>query len=75
MGKNQDPGSGINIPHPQHCFQLFNSKRCFQDWRHPLTGAPLREKDIIFIQRGSTGFSAANPELMAERDRPTLAIS
>jgi hypothetical protein len=48
---------------------------CFQDWRHPLTGAPLREKDIIFIQRGSTGFSAANPELMAERDRPTLAIS
>jgi hypothetical protein len=21
MGKNQDPGSGINIPDPQHCFQ------------------------------------------------------
>jgi hypothetical protein len=20
MGKNQDPGSGINIPDPQHCF-------------------------------------------------------
>jgi len=19
MGKNQDPGSGINIPDPQHC--------------------------------------------------------
>jgi hypothetical protein len=21
MGKNQDPGSGINIPDPQHCLQ------------------------------------------------------
>lgn len=46
-----------------------------KDWRHPLTGQSLREKDIIFIQRGSTGFSAANAELIAERDRPTLAIA
>jgi len=22
MGKNQDPGSGINIPDPQHCINL-----------------------------------------------------
>jgi hypothetical protein len=22
-GKNSDPGSGINIPHPQHCFYLL----------------------------------------------------
>jgi hypothetical protein len=22
MGKNQDPGSGINIPDPQHCLQV-----------------------------------------------------
>jgi hypothetical protein len=22
MGKNQDPGSGINIPDPQHCSNL-----------------------------------------------------
>jgi hypothetical protein len=21
MGKNQDPGSGINIPDPQHCYK------------------------------------------------------
>jgi hypothetical protein len=21
MGKNQDPGSGINIPDPQHCWE------------------------------------------------------
>jgi hypothetical protein len=23
MGKNQDPGSGINIPDPQHCWNAF----------------------------------------------------
>ncbi len=23
MGKNQDPGSGINIPDPQHCILYF----------------------------------------------------
>jgi len=22
MGENPDPGSGINIPDPQHCFQI-----------------------------------------------------
>ncbi len=27
MGKNQDPGSGINIPDPQHCEKL-NSSPC-----------------------------------------------
>jgi hypothetical protein len=26
MGKNQDPGSGINIPDPQHCL-LYTDKR------------------------------------------------
>jgi hypothetical protein len=26
MGKNQDPGSGINIPDPQHCLFGFKSK-------------------------------------------------
>jgi hypothetical protein len=25
MGKNQDPGSGINIPDPQHCRNLFET--------------------------------------------------
>jgi hypothetical protein len=24
MGKNQDPGSGINIPDPQHCSSVFD---------------------------------------------------
>jgi hypothetical protein len=23
MGKNQDPGSGINIPDPQHCLKVM----------------------------------------------------
>jgi hypothetical protein len=26
MGKNQDPGSGINIPDPQHCVILNKEK-------------------------------------------------
>jgi hypothetical protein len=25
MGKNQDPGSGINIPDPQHCIKYFKN--------------------------------------------------
>jgi hypothetical protein len=32
MGKTQDPGSGINIPDPQHCFEakrLFSLKKAF----------------------------------------------
>ena len=46
-----------------------------KDWQHPLTGQSLTEKDIIRVVRGSTGFSAANDELLAERDRPTMAIA
>lgn len=45
-----------------------------KDWQHPLTGQSLKEKDIVYIQRGATGFSAANEELMAERHRAALAI-
>ncbi len=30
MGKNQDPGSRINIPDPQHCFTVFRKINC---WR------------------------------------------
>ena len=46
-----------------------------KDWRHPLTGQTLAEKDIIYIQRGATGFSSANDELMSERHRPSIAIA
>ena len=46
-----------------------------KDWQHPLTGQSLKEKDIIYIQRGATGFSAANSELEAESYRPAMAIA
>lgn len=46
-----------------------------KDWQHPLNGQTLTEKDILRIVRGATGFSAANDELLAERDRPTMAIA
>ena len=46
-----------------------------KDWQHPLTGQTLTQKDIIPIQRGATGFSAANDELLAERDRPSMALA
>jgi len=46
-----------------------------KDWTHPLTGQTLSQKDIITIVRGATGFSAANDQLLAEKERPTNAIS
>ena len=46
-----------------------------KDWTHPLTGQTLTQKDIIPIVRGATGFSAANEQLLAEKERPTNAIS
>lgn len=46
-----------------------------KDWRHPLTGQSMTEKDIIYIKRGSTGFSSVNEELMSERHRPSMAIA
>ncbi len=33
MGKNQDPGSGINIPDPQHCFASIISVRSTSLWK------------------------------------------
>jgi hypothetical protein len=29
MGKNQDPGSGRNIPDPQHCKNYITDNHCF----------------------------------------------
>jgi hypothetical protein len=42
MGKNQDPGSGIDIPDPQHCFFRYNlqgvlplnPKALCEKWNH-----------------------------------------
>lgn len=46
-----------------------------KDMVHPLTGQILKEEDIIYLQRGGTGYSAANKNLEANHYRPTLAIS
>ena len=46
-----------------------------KDWTHPLTGHSLKEKDIIPIVRGATGFSSANDQLLAEKERPMNAIA
>jgi len=46
-----------------------------KDWTHPLTGQTLKEKDIIEMVRGATGFSSTNEQLKAENYRATIAIS
>ena len=47
-----------------------------KDMLHPLNGTKLEEKDIIFLQRGGTGYSSTNEEsLKATHYRPNLAIS
>ena len=46
-----------------------------KDWTNPLTGQTLKEKDIIPIVRGATGFSSSGHQLMAEKERPMNAIS
>ncbi len=46
-----------------------------KDMTHPLTGQSLQENDIIILQRGGTGYSAANDQLESSHYRPNLAIS
>ena len=47
-----------------------------KDMTHPLTSQKLKEDDIIYLQRGGTGYSAANSStLNAKKHRPQLAIS
>ncbi|XP_017773558.1 PREDICTED: nitric oxide synthase-interacting protein homolog [Nicrophorus vespilloides] len=43
-----------------------------KDWIHPLTNAKLREKDIIIMQRGGTGYSQTNEKLEGKHERPAL---
>ncbi len=42
---------------------------------HPLSGQKLEESDIIPLQRGGTGYAAANNQLKAKHYRPSLAIN
>lgn len=46
-----------------------------KDMFHPLSGSKLLDSDIILLQRGGTGFSAANETLKAKKYRPSLAIN
>jgi hypothetical protein len=52
MGKNQDPGSGINIPDPPHCiFSLFSGKVQLPSWQKERITAPARipvKQEVIF---------------------------
>ncbi|XP_018330668.1 nitric oxide synthase-interacting protein homolog [Agrilus planipennis] len=43
-----------------------------KDWTHPLTGQKLKEKDIIVMQRGGTGYAQTNQNLEGKYERPSL---
>lgn len=43
-----------------------------KDWTHPLTGDQLKEKDIIIVQRGGTGYALTNNKLEGKNERPVL---
>ncbi|XP_075972372.1 nitric oxide synthase-interacting protein homolog [Anticarsia gemmatalis] len=43
-----------------------------KDWLHPLTGDKLKEKDIIVVQRGGTGYALTNQNLEGKNERPVL---
>nr|XP_018917508.1 PREDICTED: nitric oxide synthase-interacting protein homolog [Bemisia tabaci] len=45
-----------------------------KDWLHPLTGEKLTEKDIIYMQRGGTGYSQTNDNLEAKNARPVIQV-
>jgi nitric oxide synthase-interacting protein len=47
-----------------------------KDMVHPLTGLSLKESDLIYLQRGGTGYAAANTgTLQAKHFRPSMAIA
>lgn len=43
-----------------------------KDWIHPLTSEKLKEKDIIPLQRGGTGYALTNENLQGKNERPVL---
>ncbi|XP_014239412.1 nitric oxide synthase-interacting protein homolog [Cimex lectularius] len=43
-----------------------------KDMIHPLTGEPLKETDIIPMQRGGTGYAYTNSNLEGKYERPVL---
>jgi hypothetical protein len=51
MGKNPDPGSGINIPDPQHCF-FFNFVRFVATKKGRLTNLPPPPSLVAVVGSG-----------------------
>ncbi|XP_001354354.2 nitric oxide synthase-interacting protein homolog [Drosophila pseudoobscura] len=45
-----------------------------KDMVHPLTDRKLKEKDIIPLQRGGTGYATTNDKLSAKEQRPMLQV-
>ena len=43
-----------------------------KDMLHPLTGDKLKDKDIIPLQRGGTGFAGSGVELNAQKYNPAM---
>nr|CAG4646362.1 EOG090X08E0 [Macrothrix elegans] len=50
------------------CYEKLIKK----DMSHPLTGVKLKEKDVIYLQRGGTGFASVNEKLEATEARPSM---
>ena len=46
-----------------------------KDMVHPLTGQTLKDKDIIPLQRGGTGYAATNDQLKATKYRPSSLLA
>ncbi|XP_055854327.1 nitric oxide synthase-interacting protein homolog [Episyrphus balteatus] len=45
-----------------------------KDMIHPLTSQKLKDKDIIPLQRGGTGYAITNDNLQAKEHRPALQV-
>ncbi|TNM94290.1 nitric oxide synthase-interacting protein [Takifugu rubripes] len=54
----------------QECVEKLIKK----DMVDPVTGDKLSEKDIIFLQRGGTGFASCGVELHARESRPVMQV-
>ncbi|XP_037044798.1 nitric oxide synthase-interacting protein homolog [Bradysia coprophila] len=52
------------------CYEKLIKK----DMLHPLNNQKLKEKDIIFMERGGTGYSTTNESLEGKEKRPALQV-
>jgi hypothetical protein len=55
MGKNQDPGSGINIPDPQHWSDLFSGSH-MKDFKSTEASSPAKRISSSSKYKISTAF-------------------